>query len=107
MTQGFDNAGKGDKSESGPIVIYDDGFYMGSMMAEAAATRHDVIFVTPDAVVAEWSDKTLEQTRIQKSLIDKGVRIIPLHGIDSYDGALLTWHAFIQTRSPRLRPQRL
>ena len=91
MTQGFDNAGKGDKSESGPIVIYDDdGFYMGSMMAEvAAATRRDVIFVTPDAVVAEWSDKTLEQTRIQKSLIDKGVRIIPLHGIDSYDGALL------------------
>ena len=93
MAGGFEgsNSGNDNGDDNGPIVIFDDdGFYMGSMMAEVAvATGRHVVFVTPDAVVAEWSDKTLEQTRIQISLIEKDVRIIPLKGIEEYDGQVL------------------
>ncbi|SDF57016.1 NAD(P)-binding protein [Sulfitobacter delicatus] len=67
----------------GPVVIFDDDrFYMASVLAELLANAgHEVIFVTPAPVVSPWSDKTLEQARIQRRLIEKKVQIIPLSNL--------------------------
>ena len=68
---------------AGPVVIFDDDrYYMGSLMAERfAGAGHEVIFVTPDAIVGSFSQNTLEQGRIQTRLIEMGVRIVPTHGL--------------------------
>ncbi|MBU2981820.1 NAD(P)-binding protein [Lentibacter algarum] len=70
----------------GPIVVFDDDrFYMASVVAEVAAAQgNKVTFVTPAAVVAPWSDHTLEQGRIQQRLIRLGVEIVPLHNLAGY-----------------------
>ena len=62
----------------GPVVVFDDdGFYMGSMMAELAAkSGREVVYVTPAAQVAPFTQFTLEQGRIQTRLIELGVRIV-------------------------------
>lgn len=67
----------------GPVVVFDDDwFYMGSLMVEVAIKAgHEVIFVTPDAIVGSFSQNTLEQGRIQTRLIELGARIIPTHGL--------------------------
>ena len=66
-------------SSNGPIIVFDDDrYYMGSVLAElAATTSRKVVLVTPSPVVAPWSDHTLEQVRIQKRMIDLDVEIIP------------------------------
>ncbi len=57
----------GDGPQGGTVILYDDDhFYMGSVLAELLVARGcRVEFVTPSAVVAEWSDNTLEQGYIQ------------------------------------------
>lgn len=61
----------------GPVVIYDDeGFYMGGVLAEACARAGlTVTLVTPAAVASPWMANTLEQPRIQASLLELGVTI--------------------------------
>ncbi len=65
----------------GPLVIFDDDrYYLGSVLAELAASRGiDTTLVTPAPIVAPWSEHTLEQSRVQTRLIELGVGIIPLH----------------------------
>ncbi|MCE2516875.1 MAG: NAD(P)-binding protein [Alphaproteobacteria bacterium] len=77
---------------SGPIVIYDDDqFYLGSVLAEAAAaTGREVIFITPASMVAPWSDHTLEQMRIQKQLIEKGITIMTSTLLSGRDAGQVT-----------------
>ncbi len=74
-------------SSDGPVVIFDDDRnYMGSVLAELAAIAgHETIFVTPAPIVAPWTEHTLEQSRIQKHLIERGVRILPLHELAGMD----------------------
>ena len=55
----------------GRILIFDDDqIYLGGVLAHhlADAGRH-VMFATPASVVSPWCDNTLEQERIQASLI--------------------------------------
>lgn len=68
-------------SNDGPVVIFDDDrFYMASVLAEALTNAgREVVFVTPASTVSPWSENTLEQARIQRRLMEKNVRIIPLH----------------------------
>jgi len=63
--------------EGGSVILYDDDhFYMGSVLAELLVARGcRVDFVTPSAMVAEWTDNTLEQGLIQARLIELGVRL--------------------------------
>ena len=67
-------------STDGPVVIFDDDrFYLASVLAEMLVDAgREVTFVTPSAVVSAWSEKTLEQARIQRRLIEKRVVIKPL-----------------------------
>ncbi|MCX7889306.1 MAG: FAD-dependent oxidoreductase [Rhodobacteraceae bacterium] len=68
-------AGQG--PEGGSVILYDDDhFYMGSVLAELLVARGcRVDFVTPSAMVAEWSDNTLEQGLIQARLLERGVTL--------------------------------
>lgn len=76
----------------GPVVIFDDdGFYLGGVLAELAAVAgRETIYVTPDAIVSAWSERTLEQRRIQTRLIECGVEIIPLHKLADMGAETLT-----------------
>ncbi len=76
----------------GPVVVFDDDrFYMGSVMAELLADAgKEVTLVTPAPVVAPWSERTLEQVRIQRRLIEKNVQIFPLSNITAMSPETLT-----------------
>ncbi|UXX81826.1 oxidoreductase [Roseovarius pelagicus] len=79
-------------SGTGPIVIFDDDrFYLGSVLAEMAATTgRAVVFVTPSPIVAPWSTFTLEQHRIQNRLIALDVEIVPNTLLADMDGTQLS-----------------
>ncbi len=68
-------AGKG--PTGGAVLLYDDDhFYMGSVIAELLVARGCMVdFVTPAAKVAIWTENTLEQTTIQRRLMQIGVRL--------------------------------
>jgi len=67
----------------GKIVIFDDEhYYMGSIIAERLRDLgHEVTLVTPSTMVAEWTEYTMEQHRIQQRLLEKGVEVICTHSI--------------------------
>lgn len=73
-----DDIMQGIEPNKGPVLIYDDDqIYLGGVLADhLAEAGHEVIFITPSTMVSPWTEHTLEQTRVQKSLIDRGVTII-------------------------------
>jgi dimethylamine/trimethylamine dehydrogenase len=81
----------------GTVLLYDDDhFYMGSVIAELLVARGCTVhFVTPAVKVAEWTDNTLEQSTIQRRLVEIGVHIHLSHGPETvYSGAVdltCTW----------------
>jgi len=76
-----------DHVQSSTFVVYDDDhFYMASVIAEHLCKHgHQVIYVTPQPMVAEWTDNTLDQDRIVHRLNDLNVdlhvntRLVGLH----------------------------
>jgi len=76
----------------GPVVIFDDDhYYMGGIMAEVLCAQGlEVTLVTPAPDVSNWTHNTLEQGRIQKRLIEAGVRILPLHAVVARDAGAVT-----------------
>ena len=64
--------------ENGPILIYDDDqAYLGGVLADhLAQAGREVIFVTPAAMVSPFTELTLEQVKVQRSLLEKGVRLV-------------------------------
>ena len=62
----------------GPLVVYDDeqGYLAGVIADHLSSEKVEVIFVTPASVVSPWTESTLEQKRVQASLINSGVKII-------------------------------
>ncbi len=63
---------------SDPVLIYDDDqIYLAGVIAQHLSDQgREVIFVTPADVVSPWTRNTLEQVRIQKSLIERNVCIL-------------------------------
>lgn len=64
---------------SGPRVLLfdDDHYYLGGVVAELLATDgYEVTLVTPEPRVSEWTVNTLEQHRIQRRLLERGVVIL-------------------------------
>ena len=78
----------------GSVLVYDDDhYYMASVVAEQlVADGCQVYFATPGAVVASWSEHTLEQHHIQAGLLDLGVQVIVSHELKEVtrDSALLS-----------------
>ncbi len=71
----------------GPVVVFDDDhFYLGSAIAEMLAGRGSpVTLVTPDAEVASYTRNTMEQERIHRRLLERGVILRPHHTVMSSD----------------------
>ena len=61
----------------GKVVVYDlDYYYMGSTIAEKLrAQGHEVAYVTDSAMAASWTTLTLEQGRVQASMIENGISL--------------------------------
>jgi dimethylamine/trimethylamine dehydrogenase len=61
----------------GRVMLYDDDhFYMGSVLAELLVAQGCAVdFVTPAAIVADWTRNTLEQATIQRRLLEIGVKL--------------------------------
>jgi dimethylamine/trimethylamine dehydrogenase len=72
----------------GPTLIYDDDhYYMASVIAELLRERKvPVTFVTPETMVSAWGDMTSEQKRIQRRLLEVGVKIITANQLVAFDG---------------------
>jgi dimethylamine/trimethylamine dehydrogenase len=96
--------GAGAIKADGPVVIFDDDrFYMGSVLAElVAGAGHKTVFVTPAAVVAPWSENTLEQDRIQRRLIELDVEILPLKQLGGMSNDTLTLDCVYSGRSTQI-----
>jgi dimethylamine/trimethylamine dehydrogenase len=79
-------------SKVGPVVIFDDDrFYMASVLVELIASAGlETIYVTPSPLVAAWTEQTLEQSRIQKRLIQLGVKLFLSHNISDKDDTMLS-----------------
>ena len=61
------------------VVLFDDDhYYLGGALAELLAGQgHDVDIVTTEPLVSAWTVHTMEQKRIHRRLVEKGVRIRP------------------------------
>jgi dimethylamine/trimethylamine dehydrogenase len=69
------------------IIFDDDGFYLASAIADKLVQNgNEVIYVTPHAMLSNWSAYSGEQPRVHKHLAESGVNIILNHGLDSFDG---------------------
>ncbi|MBN1148906.1 MAG: FAD-dependent oxidoreductase [Anaerolineales bacterium] len=70
---------------AGRVVLYDnDPYYMGGALAELLARQgRKVTLVTPAALVSSWTEYTLEQERIEKRLVELGVRLVKQHSLEA------------------------
>lgn len=77
---------------TGPVVVWDDDvYYMGGVLAEKLRDDgHEVTLLTPSADVSSFTHNSLEQFRIQKNLMDKGVEIVPLHNLSGVQNGGVT-----------------
>ena len=68
----------GKRPGAGPVVIFDDDhYYMGGVLAELLRKEgHAVSLVTPAPLVSAYTTATLEQSRVQKRMIDLGVTTV-------------------------------
>ena len=62
---------------AGPVVIFDDeGYHIAAGLAVLLAREgHEVAYVTPAGIAAEWARFTVEQDRLQADMLASGVRI--------------------------------
>ncbi|WP_420547981.1 FAD-dependent oxidoreductase [Curvivirga sp.] len=78
------------KLPKGKTLIYDDdGFYMGSVIAEKLAFNgNEVVYMTPASMVSHWSVNNAEQERVHCRLDEVGVEIVLNKYLDSFDGMI-------------------
>jgi dimethylamine/trimethylamine dehydrogenase len=71
------------KLPAGRVTLFDDdNYYLGGVLAELLANAGcEVTFVTTAAMVSPWTQFTLEQERIQRRLMQLGVRIFTRHDL--------------------------
>jgi dimethylamine/trimethylamine dehydrogenase len=76
---------------AGHVVVFDDdGFYSGSVAAEFLRGHGcEVILVTPDDLIAPWSQHTLGYRHIRKRMAELGITPLVSHDIAGYTGTEL------------------
>ena len=72
------------------VVFFDDDhYYLGGVLAELlAAEGRPVTLVTPAPRVSEWTVNTMEQTRIHRRLLERGVTLETGHALVGAAGGL-------------------
>ena len=81
----------------GPVAIYDDdGFYLGSVLAELLRKAgREVFHVTPDDTIASWSANTLDYRHIQWRMAELGIEPVTSHEVVGFaPGALQLRHVW-------------
>lgn len=81
----------------GPVAIYDDdGFYLGSVLAELLRKAgREVFHVTPDDTIASWSANTLDYRHIQWRMAELGIEPVTSHEVVGFaPGALQLRHGW-------------
>ena len=75
----------------GRVVVFDDdGFYYGSVAAEALRLRGcDVIYLTPSDGIAPWSQNTLDYRHIRKRMAALGIEPLVSHNIVAWQSGML------------------
>ena len=70
---------RGDRPAGSAVLVYDDDhYYMGGVLAGLLAREgFDVTLATPAAEASVWMHNTMEQQRVQRELIECGVRVVP------------------------------
>ena len=68
----------GKRPPEGPVVIFDDDhYYMGGVIGELlVAEGYSVTIITPEAIIADWTQYTLEQGHIEKRLKQAGITLL-------------------------------
>jgi dimethylamine/trimethylamine dehydrogenase len=76
----------------GPVLVYDDdGFYMANLIAEKLRLDgHPVYYVTPHAMVGQWTRYTDDQVRVHQRLAELGIEIILNRQLAGFDGHTAT-----------------
>jgi dimethylamine/trimethylamine dehydrogenase len=65
------------------LVFDDDHYYLGGCLAELLADEGcSVLLVTPEPMVSAWTQNTMEQSRIQASLLNLGIEVVVAHSIE-------------------------
>jgi dimethylamine/trimethylamine dehydrogenase len=86
------------------LIYDDDQIYLAGVLAQhLALAGFDVTFVTPASMVSPWTEMTLEQHHIQKSLMELGVDIRTGHsltGIGTDHGQTACVYTDRQTAAP-------
>jgi len=81
----------GDPNE-GPVIIWDDDhYYMGGVLAELCRyAGHEVVIVTPAAMVSAWTVNTLEAVPIARRIARMGIEVLPYTSVTAFgDGKVL------------------
>lgn len=62
-----------------PVLIYDDDHYVtgGALAERYARLGLEVHLITPACKVSEWTEQTMEQTRVEARLLELGVQLWP------------------------------
>ncbi|MBD1147851.1 FAD-dependent oxidoreductase [Pelagibacterales bacterium SAG-MED31] len=92
---------------NGKVILYDDDhYYMGGVIAELLIQQDcEVTLVTPSAFVSEWSKNTLEQSEIQKRLIEMGVKIELNKGVIKINSSNVTTNCIYSQKEERLETE--
>jgi dimethylamine/trimethylamine dehydrogenase len=70
------------------LIYDDDHYYMANVIAELLVGKGiPVTLVTPGVTLSSWGGKTSEQDRVQRHMMELGVRIITSHRLVAYDGS--------------------
>jgi len=67
------------------VILDDDNYYMGSVLAEHLCRNgRDVILITSADKVSAWSENTGDRSRVQSRLLDLGVELIVGHDMAEF-----------------------
>ena len=82
-----DDLMEGTRPSGERVVLFDDDhYYMGGVLAELLASEgFAVTFVTPAGRVSEWTVNTMEQSRIQRRLLELGVDVLTSRALTGAD----------------------
>jgi len=85
-----DDITSGRLPESPTVIFDDDGYYMGSVMAEVIrASGVETTLVSPDDLIGQWGNWTQDRWRSQTKLMEMGVDLVTAHNVASFDGELV------------------
>ncbi len=94
----------GRRPPDGPVVIFDDdGYYMGNVLAELmAAEGREVWLASPEPLIAQWTQYTLEQPAIEARLAGAGVNMLTRHTLVSFGKGEAALHDGLARKERRI-----